>query len=87
MNILLDRSMSLQGKAIYLYLQKISNGKEEFKIKSQEIQKELGIGCYQYHSHIRRLVDSGYIELEMTRDEKKRYSGMICKITGGNKNG
>lgn len=87
-NIISDRKMTLQSKAIYMYLIHISEGKTEFLIKSKTIQEELGIGSYQYHSHLRRLVDNGYIQLEQARDDKQRFSGLKCTIiTGGKENG
>lgn len=84
MDFLLDSNLSLQSKAIYMYLLQLSNGDKEFQMKPQyEIRKELGIGDYQYHSHLKKLVENGYLQLEMTRDEKKRYNGYKCTILGG----
>lgn len=83
MDFITDNRLSLQSKAIYLYLLQLSNGKKEFQIKSQEIRKELGIGDFQYHSHIKKLIENEYIHLEITRDKKKRYNGYKCTILGG----
>lgn len=87
MEFLMDKNLTLQAKAIYAYLLQEADGKKEFQMKSNEVRQELGIGDYQYHSHLRKLIDYGYIRLELTRDDKKRYNGYKCTILGGNNNG
>lgn len=84
MEFLTDNNLSLQAKAIYIYLLQAADGKKEFQMKQKtEIKIELGIGDCQYRNHLRKLVDNGYIKLEMTRDEKSRYNGYRCTILGG----
>lgn len=84
--IMQDKNLTLQAKAIYIYFLQISNGERSFKLKSpSEIQCELGIGSHAYYSHVHRLIDSGYIKIQQTRNEKNRYSGVKCVFLYGGK--
>lgn len=84
--IMQDKDLTLQAKAIYIYFLQSSNGERSFKLKSpSEIQCELGIGSHAYYSHVHRLIDSGYIKIQQTRNEKNRYSGVKCVFLYGGK--
>jgi hypothetical protein len=84
--IMQDKDLTLQAKAIYIYFLQNSNGEKSFKLKSPSaIQNELGIGSHTYYSHVHKLIDSGYIKIQQTRNEKNRYSGVKCIFLNGGK--
>ena len=87
--IMQDNNLTLQSKAIYIYLLQTANGKNTFKLKSPvEIQKELKIGSRAYYAHVHRLVACGYIKMKQTRNERNQYSGVECMFlnVGGKEN-
>lgn len=88
--IMQDRTLTVQAKALYIYILQISGGQTRFRIKVEEIQNELQIGSCAYYSHLHRLIDNGYVVITQMRDDRSRFCGAECclvKRVNRDKNG
>lgn len=79
--VMQDPSLTLQAKAIYIYFYQQSSGNDRFAIKPpKDIQQELNIGACMYYSHLKKLIDHGYIKIEKVRNNRQQYNGSECVI-------
>lgn len=76
--IINDRGLSLQSKALLIYLMQNIDAGNELVLFPDEIQEALHIGKSSYYTNLRKLSAKGYIKLEQSRDEKKRFSNTVC---------
>jgi len=68
MRFMQDKRLTLQAKAIFMYLLNCSDGKNPFSVPPcSDITNALGIGTDQYRRHFNILKQYGYIQSQRTR--------------------